>query len=275
MTPKTTIESITPEKAKEYLRANTKNYRKLSRQTVKNYAADMKLGKWELNGEPIVFSESGVLKDGQHRLAAIIMSGATIVTAVTRGVDDNVTIYNVGKVRSTTEIAKAQGVDCDSTVTAVANIIVNRFDHNRNRAKVLDYISEHIDELNRAMRLTCYGTGAKSKNAPSICAAYLMLRNKVLPSYEIELFFRLMNDFGYTHADGYEVSPALIAQRMFDERGTKHSGFQIQKERLEICVMAMQDFHDGKKREMKYKIQEPFQFMKLLNKVRKEDGLED
>lgn len=39
--------------------------------------------------------------------------------------------------------------------------------------------------------------------------------------------------------------------------------------------MAMQDFHDGKKREMKYKIQEPFQFMKLLNKVRKEDGLED
>ena len=55
---KTAVEKITPEKAKEYLRANTNNYRKLSRATVKKYAEDMKNGKWELNGESIVFSES-------------------------------------------------------------------------------------------------------------------------------------------------------------------------------------------------------------------------
>ena len=270
----TVVEKITPKKAAEYLKANTNNYRKLSRATVKRYAEDMKSGRWELNGESICFGENGVLKDGQHRLAAIVMSGKTIEMNVVRGVADGVSIYNVGKKRTNVDVARAMGIDCDATVTAVANIIVNRFSGSRGGTEVVDYIRDHIDELNRAMRVTCYGTGAKSKNAPCVAATYLMLRTKTLPIYELELFFRLMNDFSYTFADGYEITPALIAQRMFDERGTKHGGYQIQKERLEILVMALKDFHDGKKRENKYKIAEPFKFMDLLNKVRREDGLE-
>lgn len=275
MALKTAVETITPEKAAEYLKSNTNNYRKLSRATVRNYADEMKAGRWELNGEPICFSESGELKDGQHRLAAIILAKKSIRMNVTRGVADEVTIYNVGKKRTNTDIARARGVDCDSTIMAVSNIIVNKFSGHKGGAKVVEYAIAHIDELNRAMRIACYGTGPKTKNAPSICAAYLVLRNKLLPCYEVELFFRLMNDFSYTFADGYEISPALIAQRMFDERGTKHSGYQIAKERLEILIMAMNDFHKGKKRELKYKVQEPFQFMTLLDKVRKEDGLGD
>ena len=270
----TVVEKITPAKAKEYLKKNTDNYRKLSRATVTRYAEAMKAGRWELNGEPIVFAESGILKDGQHRLAAIIRSGMTIETNVSRGVSDKVTIYNTGKKRTNVDIANARGIDADSTIMAVGNIIVNKYSGNRGGDEVVEYVGAHIDELNRAMRITCYGTGAKSKNAPCIAASYLMLRTKTMPSYELELFFRLMNDFSFTFADGYEITPALIAQKMFDERGTKHGGYQIQKERLEILVLALKDFHDGKKREMKYKISEPFEFMKLLDKVRKEDGLQ-
>ena len=272
---KTVVETITPEKATEYLKTNTNNYRKLSRQTVRNYAEDMRNGKWELNGEPICFSESGVLKDGQHRLAAIILAKVPVQMNVTRGVEEHVNIYNRGKQRTNTDIARAKGIDCDSTIIAAANIIVNRFCGSRGGTAVVEYACEHVDELNRAMRIACYGTGAKSKNAPSVVASYLMLRNKIMPCYEVELFFRIMNDFAFTFSDGYEVSPALIAQKMFDERGVnKGGGCQIQKERLEILIMAMRDFHDGKKRELRYKIQEPFKFMELLNKIRREDGLE-
>ena len=272
---KTAVEKITPEKAREYLKANTNNYRKMSRATIKRYAEDMKNGKWELNGEPIVFSESGVLKDGQHRLAAIVMSNTTVEINVSRGVSDKVNTYNVGKNRTAKDILNAEGIDADSTVIAAANIIVNKFGGRRGGTAVRQYVAEHIDELNRALRITCYGTGARSKNAPSVAASYMMLRTNTMPTYEIELFFRLMNDFSFTQADGYEVGPALVAQRMFDARGTKHSGHQIQKERLEILIMAMQDFHGNVKREQAYRIQEPFQFMKFLNKIRKEDGLED
>ena len=70
----TKVEKITPELAREYLKKNTDNYRKLARGTVRNYAEDIKNGRWELNGETIVFAESGVLQDGQHRLAAIIQA---------------------------------------------------------------------------------------------------------------------------------------------------------------------------------------------------------
>ena len=271
---KTVVEKITPEKAREYLKTNTNNYRKMSRATIKRYADIMKAGKWELNGEPICFSESGVLKDGQHRLAAIVMSGVSIETNVTRGVSESVTTYNTGKRRTDVDIAHARGIECDSTLIAAARIIVNKFSANPDNTMTLEYTEKHIDELNRAMRIACYGTWRKTKNAPSIAASYIMLRTGIMPSYEVELFFRLMNDFAYTHADGYEVSPPLIAQQMFDERGSKHSGYQIQKERLEILIMAMKDFHKGNKRVLKYKIQEPFQFMELLNKIRKEDGLE-
>lgn len=271
---KTAVEKITPEKAKEYLRSNTNNYRKLSRATVKKYAEDMKNGKWELNGEPIVFSESGTLKDGQHRLMAIVMSGIDVEMNVTRGIADSVNTYNVGKPRTNLDILRAEGIDADSTVIAAANIVVNKFVGSRGGTNVRNYVADHIDDLNRALRITCYGTGAKSKNAPSVAATYLMLRTNTMPAYEVELFFRLMNDFAYTHADGYEIGPALVAQQMFDERGTKHSGHQIQKERLEILIMAMTDFHGNVKRTEKYKISEPFQFMNLLKKVRKEDGLE-
>ena len=269
-----TVENITPAKAAEYLKHNTDNYRKLKRPLVNNYMDDILNGRWEFNGESIVFDENGVLKDGQHRLAAIYKSGKTLPMVVVRGIKPEVKIYDMGGRRTNTDIANAMGADLDSTAIAAANIIVNRFCGVRGGTKVLEYANAHASELNRALRITCYGTGSKSKNAPSVAATYLMLRTNAMPCYEIELFFRLMNDFGFTSADGYEVSPALVAQRMFDQRGTKHGGCQIQKERLEILVMAMKDFHDGKKRDQNYKIKEPFRYVELLSKIRKEDGLE-
>lgn len=268
------IEDISPKKAREYLKKNTNNYRKLHRSVVKAYAEEMAAGRWETNGVPIIFSKDGVLKDGQHRLMAIIMSGKTIKMAVARGIENDVTIYDINVRRTLTDVARASGVDCSSTIIAVGNIIVNQFANRRANTDVVKYVSEHIDELNRAQRITCYGTGSKSKNAPCIAGAYLMLQTKFMPSYEVELFFRLMNDFGFTCADGYEVSPPLVAQRMFDDRGTKHAGVQIQKERMEIVSLAMRDFHNGTKREQKYRIQEPFYFSGLLSKVRKMHGLE-
>ena len=97
-----TVEKITPEIAAEYLKVNVKNYRKLQRPVMKRYAEDMKAGRWELNGEPIVFDNNGMLKNGQHRLAAVILAGATVEMVVVRGVDESVTAYDLNSVRTTT-----------------------------------------------------------------------------------------------------------------------------------------------------------------------------
>lgn len=269
------VERITPEIAKEYMKHNTKNPRqRVSRSVVKAYADDMKNGRWQLNGEAIVFDEDGYLKNGQHRLLAVIMSGATVEMAVVRGISRENNKFDGQWRRTVDQELTADGIDVNPSVTAAAGIIVNKFLRIRSNGAVKEYIKAHVDELQRAYRITCYGDNKRSKNACCIAATYLMIRTQTMPHYEIELFFRLFNDYGYTSADGYEPGPALVARSMIDDRGNRN-GYQIQKEKVEILIMALNDFHKNKKREMKYKISEPFQFMELLDKVRKEDGLND
>jgi hypothetical protein len=63
------VEKITPEIAKIYYSRSTGN-RVINRQAVKTYIAQMKTGRWVLNGETICFDSNGVLRDGHHRLLA-------------------------------------------------------------------------------------------------------------------------------------------------------------------------------------------------------------
>lgn len=80
----TTIEEITPGKAKRYLTCNKIN-RTVRELTVSAYARDMKMGNWLVTHQGIAFDDKGNLIDGQHRLLAIIESGSIVKMAVTRG----------------------------------------------------------------------------------------------------------------------------------------------------------------------------------------------
>lgn len=81
------VMEITPERATRWLEANTRN-RNLNARTVAEYARDMRAGAWVENGEAIKLSRTGVLLDGQHRLAAIIESGVTLPMLVVVGLPD-------------------------------------------------------------------------------------------------------------------------------------------------------------------------------------------
>jgi hypothetical protein len=64
------VESITPAQAKEMLKNNHSN-RKVKERVAAAYRRDMEAGGWSMTGEPIQFSESGALLNGQHRLLAL------------------------------------------------------------------------------------------------------------------------------------------------------------------------------------------------------------
>lgn len=81
------VVSINPAIAASMLEHNNKN-RPRKQTTVNAYARQMAEGLWALNGESIKLSVSGELLDGQHRLLAVIQSGATIQTYVARGLPD-------------------------------------------------------------------------------------------------------------------------------------------------------------------------------------------
>ena len=275
-----TVEKINPKKSKEYLKKNINNPRgsnSLNRAHVKKLADDMKAGLWQLNAEPIVFDEDGFLKNGQHRLAAVILSGVTIEVVVIRGVSRDVDIYDAQLKRTLNQMLKAKGfTESNSTISAAGSMVVNNFGTPRGTGICQDYISSHTADFDRAYRITCYGGkgAAKSKCAPCVTASYLAIRTESIPSYELELFFRIFNNPNNFLSDGYDPSPALIARKMFDERHFSN-GYQIQREKLEIIVMALQDFHEEVHREENYKISEPFHYSEWMNIIRKEDGLSD
>lgn len=93
---------ITPEMAANLLESNGNN-RNLSEGTVKAYANDMLNGNWDYKtGSAISIDENGILRDGQHRLAAIVMSGVTIPTWVIRNVSSD-GIYDNNRKRSNSD----------------------------------------------------------------------------------------------------------------------------------------------------------------------------
>ncbi len=83
--PSFAVTTIAPEMAERMLGKNTTN-RNIRLSAVRSYARDMAAGNWHLNGETIKFAADGTLLDGQHRLHAVIASGATVQMLVARGV---------------------------------------------------------------------------------------------------------------------------------------------------------------------------------------------
>lgn len=266
------VETITPEMAAMYLKKNTQNYRKLSMSKARQYAEDIISGRWQLNGEPLIFGEDGILKDGQHRLAAIVKAGKPVKMAVIRGVESEAYIYDVGMNRTAQQITESNGYEANSTIIGAVSILLNPIQYTP-KTLIVEYTEKHFLELQRAFR-TVNGNPFCKKSA-CMLASYLMLRTGTMPFYELEVFFRAFSTHCSVGLDGYDPSPAFTARKMFDDkRFNGRSGRSVQREQLEILMMALKDFHGKKARTESYKIQQPFQYEAYLMKVRKEDGIE-
>ena len=83
---KSRVVNITPKMAYEWLQKNVRN-RPPAQVVIERYAAAMKSGKWTLTGDPIRFTDAGVLVDGQHRLAACVLSNASFKALVVTGIE--------------------------------------------------------------------------------------------------------------------------------------------------------------------------------------------
>lgn len=102
-------ETITPDDARRYLEQNTHN-RTLRLRIVKAYATDMVEGNWRYTGETIKFSDTGVLLDGQHRLAAVVEAGREVDMLVVRNLPQETQESIDGGVRRTFgDILKLRG----------------------------------------------------------------------------------------------------------------------------------------------------------------------
>ena len=82
--PRWAVEAIGPDRARAYLRHNTRNRRTVQAH-VAAIARDIVAGRWMVNAQPICFSADGLLLNGQHRLMAVILADGMIEVPVIRG----------------------------------------------------------------------------------------------------------------------------------------------------------------------------------------------
>jgi hypothetical protein len=111
---------VTPEMAETFLKYNSMN-RGISDIVNLRYAQAMEAGHWRFNGETIVFSNQGILLDGQNRLKAIIKSGVTVPMLAVYGIEtENFKTMDQGSKRTTGQILKI--LDCKNNNTLAATL---------------------------------------------------------------------------------------------------------------------------------------------------------
>lgn len=81
--------TINPLLAQKMLATSTGN-RSIRPGYVSDLAQSMKRGEWKVTNQGIGFNSNGCLRDGHHRLNAVIESGATVQMLVTLGLDEDV-----------------------------------------------------------------------------------------------------------------------------------------------------------------------------------------
>lgn len=84
--PSSAVVRVTPDLARQWLERNKRN-RPIKPSRVKLYALRMKLGRWRLNGESIIFDWNGDILTGQHRLLACIEADVTFDTLAVFNID--------------------------------------------------------------------------------------------------------------------------------------------------------------------------------------------
>lgn len=138
---------VTPDQAKEWI-DNHKNYRKLRTHVVQRYAGDMSRGNWTDCGETIKFDSGGQITDGQHRLAAIVLSGVTIEMWAAFGVDD---VRNIDSNFARTQadaLYAEMGTDYSDKIVAIYKRLalchlagINKVSHQITKSDVIDFVS--------------------------------------------------------------------------------------------------------------------------------------
>jgi hypothetical protein len=87
----TAVLTVDPETARQMLSAQEGHHNRKTRPgAVARYAATMRSGSWVTSPEPLVFSPSGRLLNGQHRLNAVVKTGMPQTFLFMFGVDEQV-----------------------------------------------------------------------------------------------------------------------------------------------------------------------------------------
>lgn len=273
--PHGNVELITPEIAKEYLDQHNKMNprKKINRPVVNSYAMDMKAGKWHLNGEPIVIDANGDIKNGQHRLLAVVAAGVPVYFYVVRGIDPEITTFDMPLNRKV-----SQELGIGTNFETLANMVVTDCYKIARVPKgiVKDYIIKHLDELRLAVNLSAAGVDSRKsivgKKRDVYGAIYLLTRCGANPE-EIRTFMAVVNS-GFM-LDSRESSSAVVLANFLRSDSQTARNKNKAMITMQFVVKAFRDFENGIARRNNYRVNNVSEVLDMLHRIRVEDGLSE
>ena len=159
------FEVITPEKAREYLRNNPN--RRVRPNEVNSIARDIEHGAWEITHQGIAINCDGSLKDGQHRMLAVIKTGVPIGIWVYRGLRDRAMwTVDIGKNRTIPDAMGLMGLECNKSTVAIARrmMMSMRVKMLIDRAQMMSFIDAHREAIAFASQYSGF-SGKRISNA--------------------------------------------------------------------------------------------------------------
>jgi hypothetical protein len=221
------VATVTPEMAAQALGNNPDN-RAWRAPLLSKLTDDIAGGRWQLNGEPIIFSNEGTLNDGQHRLQAVVNADKSIEAWMTFGVPrQSRTSVDSGRARSTGDILSMEGIAYANAVAAVGKLwlmfeLGNYSDVDAlTREAIHQFVMERRPGLEKVTIRFCgepFCKAAASSAATPMAVAYLALAKHGFTGDQLEAFFTP----AMTGVDLKATSPMLfLRQSMMQARARK------------------------------------------------------
>ena len=221
----TTVETITPQVAEEYLSHNIKN-RKIRKEAVAMIARDIASGRFKTTHQGIAFFEDGTLADGQHRLKAIMKAGVPVDLMVTRGLKkEGMAAIDRGTARNVHDIFAIGNYDGDGVSKAIRNVRVVSAISQMCRNGVTPRVRLSASEIEAVFRnymnecIWIYKIiGTKhGRNSSAINGACLAAMICGVDPTEIVKFMNVYRMYDVTGCDGKNTQAALSLRRIVDE----------------------------------------------------------
>lgn len=242
---------IGPSEAREMLSANTHN-RPLNKRSVMQLANAIKRGEWEENGDAIRFSETGVLLDGQHRLAAIAESGESVKTLVVSGLKDSAfDVIDRGKSRTVGHVLAIRGEKNYNALASVARLLFlyketgNPFHGNPDLVPTARQIEQLIDDnpgARDAVADVMNQQFVRRYMTPRIGGFCLYaFRNSRLSNFADDFFYRI--ETGMARFEGDPV--ILLRDRLMEDRASKEK--MSDRYKTALIFKAFKKFSSGDK----------------------------
>lgn len=143
---------VSPALAQHILNTLNPHNRPTRSSHIVQYAEDMTDGRWKLTGDTIKFGRSGILRDGQHRLAGCIRSGVMFETYIVFGIDDeSFSVMDTGRKRKGDDVFSIAGItNASSASAAVRWVLILSSDQPTNRA--LTYTNNELLDTYRGLK---------------------------------------------------------------------------------------------------------------------------